>query len=104
MFRRAPVLPDNCMANWLTRFTVPNNGCLTLIRDANGRNLIATQPRAGERFRNHACLRGPDFIRVMFHPARLRIILCKLLLCDRPDRPGMIEDDCARTRSALIDS
>src|SRR5258706_464304 len=48
-------------------------------------------------------LRAPDFIRVVLHPAGLRVVLLEFAL-RRGDRlAGFVEDDGARTGGALVE-
>ena len=99
---RAPVLPDDGVVNRQTGHPVPDHRRLTLIGDANGRDVVAEQPRPGYRFAGHAQLSGPDLRSVVFHPAGLRKYLARFFLCHRHHGACLIEQDGAAAGRALI--
>ncbi len=100
----AAILPHDGVVDRLTGGAIPYDRGLSLIGDTDGSNISRANIRPGERLRRHACLRRPDLGRVMLYPTGLRENLGEFLLRDGDDRAGMIEDDCARARCALIES
>src|SRR6478609_3567580 len=87
----------------LTGFAIPHERRLPLIRDSDRRDVCCFQPCLRQRLAGGSQLRLPDLIRIVLDPTRLRKDLSKLLLRDRTNRPVVIENDRARTRSALIE-
>ena len=97
-------LPDDRVGNGLTRFLVPDDCRFALIRDADGghirgRCVELVQCGAGDLQRDI-----PDFIRIMLHPARLRIDLAEFLLHRTADIPVVIKQDAAGTGGSLVQS
>ena len=78
--RRPAALPDNGIVHRLSRVLVPDNGRLPLVCNADGRNVAVVGADLSHSLHSNRQLRGPDFHRVMLHPARLGINLGKLLL------------------------
>lgn len=59
------------------RYFIPENRSLTLIRDADGLDLVIGDTQHRHTFNGHSQLGGPDFHRVMLYPAWLGIDLCE---------------------------
>ena len=100
---RAAILPDNRIADRLAGFAAPDECGLALVGDADGGNIPGrygglVQRRAHGR---QSCL--PDVVRIVLDPARMRIDLPELLLCDRQRSAVRAEYDRARRGGALID-
>ena len=101
--RRAAVLPDDGVADRLPRGPVPHEGCLTLVRDADGGDVIRLERRLTHDLFRHPGLGGPDGLRVVLDPAGPRKDLRKLLLRNGDDAACTIEEHGARTARALIE-
>ncbi len=98
----AAVLPDDCVVDRFAGGAVPHHGGLALIGDADRRERIASHAGARKGFGGDARLCRPDFIGVVFDPARLRVNLMEFLLRGRNDRARRIEQQRARTGGALV--
>ena len=83
--RRTSILPDDGVADRLARSAIPHHRRLALVRDADGGDVRRTQARAIQRLVRCLNLRGPDFLRIVLHPARLWKNLPELLLRDGDD-------------------
>jgi hypothetical protein len=95
-------LPDDRIADRLTRFAIPHDGGLTLIRDTDRRNISRTRTGAGERFVRNRNLRSGNLLGIVLDPSRLRKNLIELALRNRTNLPSLIEQESARTCRALI--
>ena len=78
---------------------IPDDGCLPLVRDADG-----IDPARGElqEFADALHDRLPDLLRVMFNPACLWIDLRQLAVCPCKSNAVFIVDDAGSTGCALI--
>ena len=63
------------------------------VRDADGGHVRGLGTRGLQHFGGHTGLRGPDFLRVVLHPARLGENLAELLLRRCHDAAVVIEKD-----------
>ena len=91
----AAALPDDGVVNGLAGVTVPHDGGLALVGDADGRNVRRAGSHLVHSRKCHAQLGGPDLIGVVLHPARFGEILGKLLLCHTAHLAFFIEQDAA---------
>jgi len=66
-------LPNDGGRDRLPRAAIPDNGCLSLIGNADGRNVPGGRIRGVERSSRCVDLRAPDRVGVLLHPARMRI-------------------------------
>src|SRR4029077_13158732 len=103
-FSSAAVLPDDRVVNGFARFTVPDHRRLALVRNPEPGDVARLKTGAPERFNRDADLRRPDFLRIVFHPSRLRENLAELFLRDAANRAVVVEHDSARAGGALIES
>src|SRR6267378_38979 len=79
--RRGPaVLPDDRVVDRLASLPVPEDGRLTLIGDADARQIFQGNILLLKRFARHSALRLEDFLRVVLDPAGLRIDLADFAL------------------------
>src|SRR5207237_7090423 len=99
---RASILPDDGVADRLTRRAIPDDRRLALIGDADGGDVSRPHIRLRQHFRGDARLRRPDVARVVLYPARPGEDLRKLLLRDSDDRSLVIEQNRAGARRALV--
>src|ERR1700749_3766658 len=97
------VLPDDRVVDWMTGFTIPDNGGLTLVGNADSGNRRAIQARTRDGLGGDPCLGRPDFLRVVLDPTRLRINLSKFLLRHRHYIALAVEHHRARTCGALVE-
>ena len=95
VFAGAAALPDDGMADRLARFLIPDDGRLPLVGDADGGDVLRPGADLVHGREGHAQLGGPDLVGIVLHPARLRVILGKLLLRDAADLACLIEQDAA---------
>src|SRR6476661_2805380 len=102
-FRRATVLPHNCVADRTPRRSFPYDRRLPLVGDTDGGDFARADARSSERFDGHARLRLPDFIRAVLDPPRSGKDLLDFLLRRGNDGAAVVEDDGSRTGRALIE-
>src|SRR5580704_16354934 len=65
------VLPNDRVEDWFTCFSIPNQGGLTLVSDADGRDVLQIEIRAADCVSNDFDLRRPDLVWVVFNPSGL---------------------------------
>ena len=80
MGRRAAVLPDDCVADWLAGGAVPQDRGFALVRDRDGVDIRGPQTGLSKHSGGHRMLRAPDLVRVVLNPARPRKNLPEFLL------------------------
>src|SRR5690606_12016156 len=68
------ILPDNGRGEWLAISFIPNNGGFSLIGQPNGFNVFGKNAGRGECLLHHSNLCRPDFLGILFHPARMRCL------------------------------
>ena len=95
-------LPYNGIVYRFSGIFVPEDRRLTLVRDADGFNLVIRDTQDCHALNRHSQLGGPDFHRVMLYPAWLGIDLCEFFLCHGTDISLFIKQDTAGTRGSLI--
>ena len=98
----AAVLPDNGAVDGFARAPVPHHGGFALVGNAHGGQLLWLHARLGQHLRDGGRLRGPDFLRVVFHPTRGREVLREFLLRHGDDAAVVVEQDGAGTGGALV--
>src|SRR5215831_12975713 len=86
----------------MTRFPIPQNDGLTLVGDANGCDTFGAGAGSSQRLLCHIQLRTPDFFRVVFYPAWLRVVLFEFLAGTGTNVAARVEQDSARTGCALV--
>ena len=101
--RGAAILPDDRVGDGLAGRPVPQHGRLALIGDADRGDLARVDAGLRKRLVQDARLRRPDLHRVVLDPARLREDLPELLLRDRVNPAGVVEQQCARAGRALVE-
>ena len=99
----AGVLPDDGVEDRHARLLVPDEGGLALVGDADGGEVGGGDAGLGHGALDDLARAGPDLHRVVLDPARLRVDLLVLLLIDRHDRAGVVEDHEAGARGALVE-
>ena len=99
----AAVLPHDGVVDGQARFAVPDDRRLALVGDADGAHVAGVQAGLGQRVPGGGELGAPDFLRVVFDPARLRVDLCQFLLRLRHDMPGAVKNDAAGAGGALVE-
>ncbi len=99
--RRSTILPNDRVVDRIAGAAIPNHGRFSLIGDPNGMNCISTGYGA-HRFLCYFALRSPNLFGIVLDPALLWVILRKFLLSNFVNLPVAIEQDCAGTRSALV--
>ena len=95
-------LPNDCMVDRHSGNAVPHNRRLALIRYTYCRNLLRTNSSSDQGIRYDRLDTDPNFIRVMFHPTRFRIILHQFSLRRGDDCAFLIPDDCTCAGCSLI--
>ena len=100
----APVLPDDGVVDGLPRGAVPHHGGFALVGNAYRTHLL----RADAGFEQHLAgggqLGAPDFQRVVFYPAGVRVDLGNLLLGHGNDGAVGVKHDAAGAGGALVKS
>ena len=76
----ACVLPDECVMNWPAGLSIPDDGCFTLVRYADGSKTFGAYPRIAERSRDDLGRVVPDLERIVLNPTRSRKDLFVLFL------------------------
>ena len=97
-------LPDDRIADRLSRHAVPDDGRFPLIRDSDCRDILRGGPDLLHRLLRDKILGGPDLVRVMLDPARLREDLGELLLRDAAHFACPVEEDAAIACRSCIQS
>ena len=100
----APALPNDGVVDRTAGGFVPDNGGLPLVGDSNGGDLLRGDTGLGQGLGQHGGLAGPDLHRVMFHPARLGVVLGKFPLSQADDILFPVKDNAPAARGALIQS
>ena len=85
VFCGTTALPDNRLADRTTGVLVPHYGSFALIRNTDAGNISRSNIQLAHCLVHQAYLGSPDFLGIVLHPACLRIILRKLLLCYAAD-------------------
>ena len=89
------VLPHNGVIDRVAGVLVPHHGGLALVGDTDGGELVTVDAGLRESLTNDLTHRLPDLDGVVLDPAGTREDLFELLLADRDDLPGVVEDDGA---------
>ena len=101
--RAALALPHHGIINGLARETVPDDYGLALV--GNGQRILHIVATAGfHHFANGLHHVPVDFLRVMLHPARLRIILLMRYVLAADELALFVEQHSLRGRRTLVDS
>ena len=85
VFRSTTALPDNRLADRTTGVLVPNYCGFALVCNTDAGNISRSNIQLAHCLVHQAYLGSPDFLGIVLHPACLRIILRKLLLCYAAD-------------------
>ena len=99
----APVLPDDGVVDRLAGAAVPHHRGLALVGDADAGDVLRRQPGLGQHLVRGGQLAVPDLVRLVFHPARLRVDLAEFTLRHRDGMAAVVEDDAARAGGALVE-
>ena len=99
----ARVLPHDCVHYRLARRLFPDDGCLTLIRNADRRQIVRCQLSFSQCFGHYFSRSLPDLFGIVLHPARLGIDLLVLFLRRSNHSAGSVKHAEARAGCALID-
>ena len=98
----AAILPDDGVGDRLAGGALPQHRRFALVGDTDRGDVGKPRLRSAHDFRDGGLLRGPDFLRVVFHPAGLREMLREFLLGHGDDLAAAIEQDRARAGGALV--
>src|SRR5207302_8437600 len=99
----AAILPHDGVMYRLARLAVPDDRGFALIRYPDSGDVRGGEASLGEGLLGCVQLRGPDFSRIVLHPAGLGKDLTELLLRQRDDAPTVVEHDGARAGGALVE-
>ena len=102
LIRCPPALPYNRRINRFSGLFRKTDRRLTLIRNANCRNIVRLRADLSHRLDRYGKLGRPDFHRIVLYPARLGIILCKLFLRNRAYLSAPVKQNTTGTRCSLI--
>jgi hypothetical protein len=97
------VLPDNGVIDGLAGFTIPDDGGLALVGNAEADDVARADAGAGEDLDGGAKLRSEDVHGIMFDPAGIGKMLSELMLGDAGDLAVVIEENSAGAGGALIE-
>ncbi len=100
--RCTPVLPHNGIVHGNAGLGIPHDGGFSLVGNADGGEALAVDAQLGDGLGNDGGLGGPDFHRIVFHPARFREILGKLHLGHRADVALVVKDNGPGGTGALV--
>ena len=81
VLRGPAALPHDGGTDRFSVLLIPYDGRLTLVRDADRRDILRGRPNGLHRFDRNGQLRCPDLVCVVLNPSGMRIILLKLALC-----------------------
>ena len=98
----AAALPDNGVVDRLAGVTVPDDGRLALVRDADGGDVLRRRADLVHGRQRHAELGRPDLVGVMLDPAGLGEILGELLLRNAAHLAPGVKKDAAVGRGARV--
>lgn len=87
----------------LPSLPVPHQRRLSLVGDADGRDVVLSSPSLEQAILHHVLGVGPYLLRVVLHPPGLWGDLPVLLLRRGHDLAAVIEQDEARARRALVE-
>ena len=99
----AAVLPDDRRRHRPAAGPLPQHHRLALIGQADRGQPPRFNPRLGQRLRDHFAHRRPDFLGVVFHPARPRVVLRQLAGGGAEGAAGRVVHHRAGAGRALID-
>ena len=97
-------LPHNCRIDRISCFFIPHNGCFSLVCNTDCFNILRVRADETHSLNSNPHLGGPDFMRIVFHPARFRIILGKFLSCHTAHFPRFVKKNAPGTCRSLIQS
>ena len=97
------ILPNDRVVDGFAGVFVPYDSGFTLIGDADGGQLMAVDLCLLQSLGDDGASGVPDLDGVVLDPARIREDLGELLLADRDDLAGVVEDDRTSRGGALVD-
>ncbi len=100
--RGAPVLPHDGGRHRATGGAVPEDRRLSLVRDADGHDVVGRRACTGQHLCDGCSLCCPDLLCVVLDPAGAREVLRELALCGRDDDAVVVEQDRSGTGRALV--
>ncbi len=100
--RRSSALPDDRVIDRSSRVLFPQDRGLTLVRDTDAGNFSRLYIRLGQSLTYAVTYRSPEVLRIVFDPARLRIVLVKGLLRRGNTSAVLTEDHGAGRCRSLI--
>ena len=95
-------LPYDGVADRLPGGAVPEDGGLPLVGDAQGGDPLGVDVGGAHDLRQGPLLRGPDFQRIVLHPAGLGVDLAEGVLGAGDDLPGPVEQDGPGAGGSLV--
>lgn len=99
----AAILPHNRIIDWLAARAIPNNGCFSLIGDAQSAELVSPQISLVHRLASRSQGRLPYLIWVLFYPTGVWEKLLEFDLSLAMNGVLMIKHYAPRRRGALVD-
>src|SRR2546430_4451051 len=101
--RACPALPDDGGIDRTARRTLPHDGRLALVRNADRGDLGRTESRTREGFAPDRDGRRENFLGIVLDVSRRGIELSYLAVGASADGAGLVENDRARARRPLIE-
>src|SRR5207248_2371467 len=96
-------LPDDGGMDRTARRTLPHDGRLALVRNADRGDLARIESRTGQGFAPDRDGRGEDLLGIVLDVGRRGIELSYLAVGASPDGAGLVQDDRARARRPLVE-
>src|SRR5262245_61654542 len=103
IFTDARVLPDDGVVNGQATVAVPDHSGFALVRNADGGEIARAEVPRTQSGGDRRLGIPPDLNRIVLDPSWSWIDLRVLYLRLRDDARGLVEDEKARARSALVD-
>ncbi|MPL99601.1 hypothetical protein SDC9_45819 [bioreactor metagenome] len=102
---RAPeVLPDDCIVPDLAGFWIPGNDCLSLVGDADARNVTAFEVGRLQSLADALRAVVPNLPRIVLDPTGLGINLLVFQLIRRDETSFLVKHNKTGTGRALVQS
>ena len=101
--RRSSALPDDRVINGASRVLFPKDRRFSLVRDTDAGDLAGLDIGLGQSLTDTVAHRSPEVFRIVFDPARLRVVLVKGLLRRGHASAILPEDHGTRRCGSLVD-
>ena len=100
---RAPVLPHDRVVDRPSGAPLPDERRLALVRDPDRDHVGGAERCGGERVRSRSEDALPELLRIVLHPAGLRVVLLDLAVPTSTDAQLVVHHETCRPGRALVD-